>query len=84
MYLNLYFPMYPNFVPYVPIFGAVYNFLVLFESDTVCPEAGKADSVDVIKKAMADLDQIDLGMYRTPSWATWLLKMKPNNHITYY
>ena len=61
MYLNLYFPMYPNFVPYVPIFGAVYNFLVLFESDTVCPEAGKADSVDVIKKAMADLDQIDFG-----------------------
>jgi hypothetical protein len=27
----------------------------------VCPEAGLADSVDVIKKAMEELDQIGFG-----------------------
>jgi hypothetical protein len=61
MYTNHYFPMYPKFGSYVTIFGALSIFLVLSKLDTVCAEAGKADSVDVIRKAVADLDQIDFG-----------------------
>jgi hypothetical protein len=53
--------MYPKFWFLCNNFWALYNFRGNFETDTVCPEAGVADSVETIRKAILALDQIPFG-----------------------